>query len=59
MEGIYKKEIDRNSVNQIEEEYMKIRLDFYGRYGQAGKKIRQKLIKDKWNKLKKVAKDRK
>ena len=34
------------------EDFMKIRLNFYNRYGEMGKQVRDKIVKEKWDKLK-------
>lgn len=35
-------------------QYLKVRLDFFGRYGKAGKAIRDKIVLDKWDRIQKL-----
>ena len=50
-------EMERNNFAKPED-FMKIRLNFYNRYGEMGQSIRDKIVKEKWDKIKEMTKAR-
>lgn len=52
LRSILDEELDENFEN--DKNFLKLKLDFFKRYGKAGEKLRQRIIDDKWDRVKNV-----